>query len=96
MKADCLEEKAMLVDFLAGAAANGGARRVKAPVTRVAVHADKMSYWQLILLQSEANGCFYHGEDLPQTNWEWPKNTWFRDRLSHRPKVSDSGCGELR
>ena len=96
MKTDYLEERATLVDFLARVAANGGARRVKAPVTSVAVHAYKMSYCQVILLQSKANGCFYHGEDLPQTNWEWPKNTWFRDRLSHRPKVSDFRCGETR
>ena len=96
MKADYLEERATLVDFLARVAASGGARRVKAPVTRVAVHADKLSYRKLILLQSKANGCFDHGEDLPQTNWERLKNIWFRDRLRHRPRVSDFRCGETR
>ena len=96
MKADYFEERGTLVDFPDRVAASGGARRVKAPITKVAAHADKMSYWQLILLQSKANGCFYHGENLPLTNWEWPKHTWFRDRLSHRPKVSDSRCGEIQ
>jgi len=45
-----------------------------------------MSYWQLIFLQSKSNGCFYHGEDLPQINWQWPKNTWFQEQLSHHLK----------
>ena len=94
MKADYLEERVSPIDFLARVAASGGGKRVTAPVTTVGVDADEMSDWQLILSQSKANGCFYHGEDLPQTNWEWPKNTWFRERLSHRPKVSDFRCGE--
>ncbi len=49
-------------------------------------HENKLSYWQLILLQSKANGCLYRGEDLPLTNWAWPKNTWFQARLDHVKK----------
>jgi hypothetical protein len=45
------------------------------------VHEDKLSYWQIIFLQSKANGCFYGGEDLAEANWQWPKNTWFQERL---------------
>jgi len=56
---------------------------MKEILTRSHVDEDKMSYWQSILSQSKANGGFYHGEKLPQSNWEWPKNTWFQDRLSH-------------
>ena len=43
----------------------------------------KLSNWQFIFLQSRANGCFYDVEDLPRVNWQWPKNTWFQDRLNH-------------
>ena len=47
---------------------------------------DKMSYWQGILSQSKANGGYYHGDELPRTNWVWPKNTSFQERLTHHPK----------
>ncbi len=52
---------------------------------RIHVHDEKweeLSYWQLIFLQSKVNGCFYNEEELPLTNWHWPKNTWFQERLS--------------
>jgi hypothetical protein len=42
---------------------------------------NKLSYWQFIFLQSRANGCFYNVDDLPQANWQWPKDTWFQERL---------------
>ena len=42
----------------------------------------KVSYWQLILLQSKANGCFYGGKDLPHNMWAWPRHTWLQNRLS--------------
>ncbi len=66
-------------------------------LTRSHVHEDKQeeldgianhSYWQRIFLQSKVNGCFYGGEDLPQRNWDWPKNTWFQERLSHLRSTS--------
>jgi hypothetical protein len=43
----------------------------------------KLSYWQLIFLQSKVNGCAYNIDELSQVNWQWPKNTWFQERLSH-------------
>ncbi len=46
-------------------------------------HQDKISYWQLIFLQSKANGCLYRGHDLPPKKWQWPRETWFQERLSH-------------
>lgn len=51
-------------------------------------HNEKLSNWQMILLQSKVNGCWYRGEDMPQTNWDWPKNTWFQERLSHHHRNS--------
>lgn len=43
---------------------------------------NKISYWQLIFLQSRANGCCYNPEDCPRVSWQWPKDTWFQDRVS--------------
>lgn len=73
---------------------NGISKLLKKFHTIAHVHEDKMSYWQLILLQSKANGCFYHDEDLPQQNWKWPKNTWFQERLSHHLEDLEFGHSE--
>jgi len=51
----------------------------------------EISYWELVFLQSNANGCFYHFEDIPQVRWRWPKETWFQERLSQ--KVTDTEIG---
>lgn len=45
---------------------------------------NELSYWQLIFLQSRANGCCYNAEDYPRVSWQWPKDTWFRDRVSQK------------
>jgi uncharacterized protein YjbJ (UPF0337 family) len=63
------------------ASLSGVAELVKGLITRDHIHEDKLSYWQLVILQSKANGCLYDGEDHPQINWEWPKNTWFQEQL---------------
>ena len=42
-----------------------------------------MNAWESIFLQSPANEGCYDEEDLPQLNWEWPKETWFRSRLDY-------------
>jgi hypothetical protein len=86
MKVNCLETELAPIGFLPGDLSGGVADLVKGLLTRDHVHEDKLSYWQTILLQSKANGCLYRGEDLPQTNWEWPKNTWFQKRLSRHLK----------
>ena len=62
---------------------SGAARLLRELLARIYAHEDKLSYWQLILLQSKANGCSYHDGELPQFNWQWPKHTWFQDQLSH-------------
>lgn len=43
--------------------------------------SSKPSYWQLIFLQSKANGANYNGEELPGRNWDWPKDTYLQRRL---------------
>ncbi len=43
---------------------------------------ERLSFWQLVFLQSKVNGAVYHGEELPRHKWEWPQNTYFQRRLS--------------
>lgn len=43
---------------------------------------NKISDWQLIFLQSRANGCLAKIDTLPQAHWSWPKHTWFQERLN--------------
>lgn len=83
MNVDYLKNGLSPIGFLAHDSLSGVTQRLKELLTRPHVHEYKMSDWQLILLQSKANGCSYHDEDLPQIKWEWPKNTWFQERLSH-------------
>jgi hypothetical protein len=85
MRVNYLEKQLSLTDF-AEDSLSVIAERAKKLITRAHVHGDKMSYWQLILLQSKANGCLYHGKDLPHNIWAWPKHTWFQERLSHHLK----------
>ncbi len=75
MKVNYLEMKLSLIGLLPRDSFAGVADLLQGLLTRDHVHEDKLSYWQLILLQSRANGCLYRGEDLPQSNWEWPKNS---------------------
>lgn len=86
MKVNNPEKELLPMGFLAQDFLSGVAERLKELLTRAYFYDDKVSYWQLIMLQSKANGCSYHGEDLSQINWEWPKNTWFQERLSHHLK----------
>lgn len=58
-----------------------GGTEVKASETE----NDKPSYWQLIFMQSKANGASYNGEELPGRNWDWPKDTYLQRRL-HRAR----------
>lgn len=72
------------------------AERAKEFLIRARVREDKLSDWQLILLQSKANGCSCRHEDLPQKNWQWPKNTWFQERFRHHVKICNSPRSERR
>ena len=42
-----------------------------------------MSYWQLIFLQSRANGAAYDKDGLPVQKWAWPQETWLQKRLRY-------------
>jgi hypothetical protein len=89
MKVDYLEKQLLLIGFLAQDSLSGVAALVKAVFTRTRVYGDeedKISYWQLIFLQSKANGCSYRDKDLPYIKWQWPKDTWFQEQLSHHLK----------
>ena len=89
MKVNHREIELAAMRFLARDSVGRGPDLVKGLLTRDHIHVDNLSYWQTILLQSKVNGCVYRGEDLPQSNWEWPKNTWFQERLSHHLKISN-------
>jgi hypothetical protein len=40
-----------------------------------------MDSWELIFRQSRANDGDYDGDRLPVQNWDWPRQTWFQERL---------------
>jgi hypothetical protein len=42
---------------------------------------EKPSFWQLVFTQSKVNGAHYMGEQLPGSNWDWPKDTYLQRRL---------------
>ena len=86
MKVDYLEKQLLLIGFLASEVA----ALVKEVFTKTRVYGDeedKISYWQLIFLQSKANGCSYGDKDLPHMKWQWPRDTWFQEQLSHHLKA---------
>jgi len=83
MKINYLETELFPIGFLARDSLSGVAELVKGLITKDHVTEEKLSDWQLVFLQSKANGCSYHGEDLPHIKWQWPKNTWFQEQLSH-------------
>jgi hypothetical protein len=40
-----------------------------------------MISWELIFLQSRVNHGAYDGDHLPAQKWDWPRETWFQERL---------------
>ena len=46
-----------------------------------------MSYWQRIFLQSKVKSGAYDGDRLPRQNWDWPRQTWFQERLRYVRKT---------
>ena len=92
MKVNYFETELPSISSLPRESLSGVAELVKGLLTTDHVHEHKLSYWQLVFLQSKANGCLYHGEDLPQINWQWPKNTWFQEQLSHHLKKLESAA----
>ena len=50
-----------------------------------------MSTWELIFLQSKANnGAYYDDAGLPDLKWDWPRETWFQERLRYLKKLRSS------
>jgi hypothetical protein len=94
MKMNYLEAESSPIGFLARDSLSRVAELVKGLITRDDVTKQKLSSWQLVFLQSKANGCSYHGENLPHINWQWPKNTWFQEQLSHQ--LGDAGLAAGR
>jgi hypothetical protein len=83
MKVNDVQAGLTPIGFLAHDSLSGANSRLKDIGAKISDNENTLSYWQLIFLQSRANGCLYEVEDLPHINWQWPKNTWFQDRLSH-------------
>jgi hypothetical protein len=94
MKTDYLEMESPAIGTLAQHSLGFVAQLVKGLLTRDLDQEKKISYWQLIFLQSRANGCFYPFEDFPQVRWQWPEETWFQERLSQ--KLRDDGFAAQR
>jgi hypothetical protein len=86
MKANDVQRGSPPIGFWAHGFLSGGNSRLKDCGATIADNEVKLSYWQLIFSQSRANGCCYDVEDLPHANWQWPKNTWFQDRLGQQLK----------
>ncbi|HVO94255.1 MAG TPA: hypothetical protein VMT22_15505 [Terriglobales bacterium] len=74
----------------------GVAKLLSQLVIKTEFHKSKSSYWQLIFLQSEANGCIYRGEDLPYSKWQWPEHTWFQEQLHRRLAAIGLSAPQIR
>ncbi len=90
MKLDQLEKLSFPPGFLTQNSLSGFAVRVNEVLSRSLVDSaeeEKVSYWQLVFLQSKVNGCSYRGEALPHAKWQWPRDTWFQEKMGHRRKA---------
>lgn len=95
MKINYLETELSPIGGLAQGSLSGVALLGKELIKRHHVPEEKLSYWQLVFLQSKANGCSYHGTDLPHTHWRWPKKTWFQEQMSHHLGDVELPAGRL-
>lgn len=95
MKINYLETELSPIGRLAQDSLSGVAELAKGLIARHLVPEKKLSYWQLVFSQSKANGCSYHGKDLPHINWQWPKNTWFQEQMSHHLGGAELAAGRL-
>ena len=99
MKVDFLEKQLFSFGLLTRDSLSGVAGLVKDVFTRTRVDGaekDKLSHWQLIFLQSKANGCSYRGESLSHAKWQWPRETWFQEQLGHRLKALELAGHQTR
>ena len=89
MKVDSLAKESSAIGSSHRDSLSGVEALIKEVFTKTRVYGDeedKISDWQFIFLQSKANGCSYRGEDLPHMKWQWPRDTWFQEQLSHHLK----------
>ena len=99
MKVDYLEKQLLPMGFLKQDSLSGVAAQLREIFTRTRVNGneeDKISYWQLIFLQSKANGCSYQGEALPHMKWQWPRDTWFQAQLAHNLKALEFAAHQAK
>lgn len=45
------------------------------------ISMEKPSFWQQIFLQSKVNGAPYYGDLLPGCHWNWPRDSYLKQRL---------------
>jgi hypothetical protein len=95
MKINYFGKESLPIRTLAQHSLSGAGERIKELFAETLDRDKKISYWQVIFLQSKANGCFYRSEDFPHVKWRWPKDTWFQERLSQRGRDLDFGAQRL-
>ena len=39
--------------------------------------------------QAKVNGAEYRGDELPESRWQWPSETWMRRRLAELQKENE-------
>ena len=58
-----------------------------------------MNHWEWIFRQSRVNNGIYDGDRLAAHAWDWPRQTWFQERLRQVRKnggrVQDNDAGTL-
>ena len=84
MKINYFAKELRPIGTLAQHSLNDAAELMRELFTGTLDQEKKLSYWQLIFLQSKANGCLDRIADFPQARWQWPKETWFQARLGHK------------
>ena len=84
MKINYLERESLPIGVFGRHSLNVVAELVKDRLSGILDRVNRISYWQLIFLQSRANDCRYHFEDFPRVRWQWPTDTWFQERLSQK------------
>lgn len=91
MKVDQLEKLSFPPGLLRQNSLSAVAARMNEVLSRTLVDSAEeeklLSYWQLVFLQSKVNGCSYRGEALPHAKWQWPRDTWFQEKMGHRLKA---------
>jgi hypothetical protein len=96
MTVNYLDKHLLAIAFTTQDLLSRGVKLLKDLATKIEVHEDRASYWQSIFFQSKANGCSYHGEDLPHSKWAWPRDTWFQEQLSHHLKALELAGHQTR